>query len=71
MEIEFDEYRSRWLRERSAFRPTEQYEELCGGRLRFRLTVTALAGVKRSPTRSLKLYESANPPVREKASLCA
>ena len=47
MEIEFDEYQLRWLRERSAFHPTEQYEELFDGRLRLRLVVTALAGVKR------------------------
>ncbi|HSK63720.1 MAG TPA: hypothetical protein VK893_07760, partial [Pyrinomonadaceae bacterium] len=43
MEIEFDEYQSRWLRERSAFHPTEQREEVFDGRLR--LILTALAGV--------------------------
>jgi predicted DNA-binding transcriptional regulator YafY len=47
VEIEFDEYQARWLRERSAFHPTEQREELPDGRLRLRLTVTALDGVKR------------------------
>jgi hypothetical protein len=40
--IEFDEYQARWLRERSALHPTEPREELSDGRLRLRLTVTAL-----------------------------
>jgi predicted DNA-binding transcriptional regulator YafY len=47
VEIEFDEYQSRWLRERAPFHPTEQREELPDGRLRLRLTATALDGVKR------------------------
>ena len=47
VEIEFDEYQSLWLRERSPFNPTEQREELRNVRLRIRLTVTALDGVNR------------------------
>ena len=45
--LEFDDYQSRWIRERSPFHPTEEREELSGGRLRLRMTVTALDGVKR------------------------
>lgn len=47
VELEFDDYQSRWIRERSAFHPTEEREELPNGRLLLRLTVTALDGVKR------------------------
>jgi predicted DNA-binding transcriptional regulator YafY len=47
VEIEFDEYQSRWMRERAPFHPTEEREELPGGRLRIRMTVGALDGVKR------------------------
>jgi len=47
IEIEFDEYQSRWMRERAPFHATEQREELADGRLRIRMRVTALDGVKR------------------------
>lgn len=47
VEIIFDEYQSRWMRERSKLHPTEEREELPGGRLRVRMQVTALDGVKR------------------------
>lgn len=47
VEVIFDEYQSRWMRERGKFHPTEEREELPDGRLRMRLTVTALDGVKR------------------------
>ena len=47
VEIVFDEYQSRWMRERGAFHPTEQREELPGGELRIRMRVTALDGVRR------------------------
>lgn len=47
VEIVFDEYQSRWMRERSKFHPTEEREELPDGRLRVRMQVTALDGVKR------------------------
>lgn len=46
VEIEFDEYQSRWIRERAPFHPTEEREELADGRLN-RMTVTAFDGVKR------------------------
>lgn len=47
VELVFDEYQARWMRERGKFHPTEEREELPEGRLRMRLTVTALDGVKR------------------------
>ncbi len=47
VEIIFDEYQSRWMRERTKFHPTEAREELPDGRLRVRMQVTALDGVKR------------------------
>lgn len=47
VEIAFDEYQSRWIRERRAFHPTEEREERSDGSLRLRMRVTALDGVKR------------------------
>jgi predicted DNA-binding transcriptional regulator YafY len=47
VEIEFDEYQSRWMRERGPFHPTERRDELPGGRLKLTMQVTALDGVKR------------------------
>ena len=47
VEIIFDEYQSRWMRERGKFHPTEEREELPDGRLSMRMKVTALDGVKR------------------------
>jgi len=47
VEIIFDEYQSRWMRERTKFHSTEEREELPDGRLRVRMQVTALDGVKR------------------------
>ena len=47
VEIIFDEYQSRWIRELSPFHTTEEREELPDGRLILRMTVTALDGVKR------------------------
>ena len=47
VEIIFDEYQSRWMRERSKFHPTETREELPDGRLRVQMQVTALDGVRR------------------------
>jgi predicted DNA-binding transcriptional regulator YafY len=47
IEIVFDEYQSRWIRELSQFHPTEEREELPDGRLILRMVVTALDGVKR------------------------
>ena len=47
VELIFDEYQSRWMRERGKFHLTEEREELPDGRLRMRLTVTALDGVRR------------------------
>lgn len=47
VEIIFDEYQARWIRERSKFHHTELREELPDGRLRLQMTVTALDGVKR------------------------
>lgn len=47
VEIVFDEYQSRWMRERTKFHPTEEREELPDGRLHVRMQVTALDGVKR------------------------
>lgn len=47
VEIVFDEYQSRWMRERSKFHPTEEREDLPDGSLSVRMQVTALDGVKR------------------------
>jgi predicted DNA-binding transcriptional regulator YafY len=47
VEIIFDEYQARWIRERNEFHPTEKREELPDGRLILRMKVTALDGVKR------------------------
>jgi predicted DNA-binding transcriptional regulator YafY len=47
VEMIFDEYQSRWIRERAPAHSTEQREELAGGRLKVTMTVTALDGVKR------------------------
>jgi predicted DNA-binding transcriptional regulator YafY len=47
VEIMFDEYQARWMRERGAVHPTERREEMPDGGLRIRLRVTALDGVKR------------------------
>lgn len=47
VEIIFDQYQSRWMRERTPFHPTEAREELPDGRLRVQMQVTALDGVKR------------------------
>jgi predicted DNA-binding transcriptional regulator YafY len=47
VEILFDEYQARWIRERDKFHPTEDREELPDGRLILRMKVTAVDGVKR------------------------
>lgn len=47
VEIVFDEYQARWMRERGAFHPTETRAELPGGELKLTMQVTALDGVKR------------------------
>ena len=47
VEIIFDEYQARWMRERGKFHPTEEREELPDGQLRMRMKVTALDGVQR------------------------
>jgi len=47
VEIAFDEYQARWIRERGAVHPTEQREELADGGLLLRMRVTALDSVKR------------------------
>lgn len=47
VELLFDEYQARWMRERGKFHPTEAREELPDGRLKLILQVTALDGVKR------------------------
>jgi predicted DNA-binding transcriptional regulator YafY len=47
VEIIFDEYQARWIRERGRLHPTEQREELPDGGLCVRMQVTALDGVKR------------------------
>ncbi len=47
VEIIFDEYQARWIRELSPFHATEEREELPDGRLVLRMNVTALDGVKR------------------------
>ena len=47
VEIVFDEYQARWIRERGKVHPTEEREEMADGGLRIRLRVTALDGVRR------------------------
>lgn len=47
VEILFDQYQSRWIRERSEFHPTEERDEQPDGSLLLRMKVTALDGVKR------------------------
>ncbi|MGH9754092.1 MAG: helix-turn-helix transcriptional regulator [Blastocatellia bacterium] len=47
VEIIFDEYQARWMRERTPFHSTEEREDLPDGGLRMRMRVTALDGVKR------------------------
>jgi predicted DNA-binding transcriptional regulator YafY len=47
VEFIFDEYQSRWMRERGKVHKTEEREELPDGRLRICMQVTALDGVKR------------------------
>lgn len=47
VELIFDEYQARWMRERGSVHATERREELADGRLRLSLQVTALDGVKR------------------------
>lgn len=47
IELVFDEYQARWMRERGKFHQTEEREELPGGRLKLTMQVTALDGVKR------------------------
>lgn len=47
VEIIFDEYQARWMRERSKFHSTEEREDLPDGGLCMRMRVTALDGVKR------------------------
>ncbi len=47
VEIIFDEYQARWMRERTKFHSTEEREDLPDGSLRMRMRVTALDGVKR------------------------
>ncbi|MGH9764875.1 MAG: helix-turn-helix transcriptional regulator [Blastocatellia bacterium] len=47
VELIFDEYQSRWIRERPKFHPSEQREELPGGELKLRMQLSALDSVKR------------------------
>jgi predicted DNA-binding transcriptional regulator YafY len=47
VELIFNEYQARWIRERSKAHKTEEREELPDGRLRVRMQVTGLDGVKR------------------------
>jgi predicted DNA-binding transcriptional regulator YafY len=47
VEIIFDEYQARWMRERKNYHPTEQREELPDGGLLLRMEVSALDSVKR------------------------
>ncbi len=47
VEIVFDEYQARWIRERTKFHSTEEREDLPDGGLLMRMRVTALDGVKR------------------------
>jgi predicted DNA-binding transcriptional regulator YafY len=46
VEIVFDEYQARWIRERGPVHATEEREELPCGELLIRMKVTALDGVK-------------------------
>ena len=47
VEIIFDEYQARWMRERGKFHPTEEREELPDGEFCLRMKVRGLDGVKR------------------------
>jgi predicted DNA-binding transcriptional regulator YafY len=47
VELVFDEYQSRWIRERSAIHPTEKRTQLPNGELKIHLQVTNLDGIKR------------------------
>jgi predicted DNA-binding transcriptional regulator YafY len=47
VELIFDEYQARWIRERGRVHPSEQREELPNGELLLRMKVSALDGVKR------------------------
>jgi predicted DNA-binding transcriptional regulator YafY len=47
VELVFDAYQARWMRERGKFHPTEEREELPDGGLKLRMQVTALDGVQR------------------------
>lgn len=47
VEMIFDEYQSRWMRERGKVHKTEERRELPDGRLKICIQVTALDGVKR------------------------
>lgn len=47
IELIFDEYQSRWIRERASLHPTEQRSDLPDGSLKITMTVTALDGIKR------------------------
>src|SRR5581483_5502569 len=47
VEILFDEYQARWIRERGPIHPTAKMEEQPDGSLKVRMTVGALDGVKR------------------------
>ena len=47
VEIIFDEYQARWIRERRSFHPTEEREELPDGGLLLRMRVTEIDSVKR------------------------
>jgi len=47
VEMVFDQYQSRWIREQSPLHVSEQREELADGRLKIKVQVTALDGIKR------------------------
>lgn len=47
VEMVFDQYQSRWIREQSPLHVSEQREELADGRLKITVQVTALDGIKR------------------------
>ncbi|MBK6797762.1 MAG: WYL domain-containing protein [Acidobacteria bacterium] len=47
VEILFDEYQARWIRERSKFHPSEDREEQPDGSLILKMKVSALDGIKR------------------------
>lgn len=47
VEMVFDEYQSRWIREQLPLHVSEQREELGDGRLKIKVQVTALDGIKR------------------------